>query len=289
MNKVRLLISIILLFISNVFAQDRYNIAVIDLDAEGITQSESRIITDRLRTNLFITGKFVVLERDKMEEILNEQGFQLSGCTSDECVIEIGKLTGVQQIVVGSIGKIGKLYTINTRIIDIETGKVLNIAIDDCECTIETVLTKSIKNVAKRLSGKNSYYKNTSLSYNDPQIISKKNNRSYKSIYLSPRIGISLYTGAIGLELTYKKYAVGIGNMIGVNWCGAKYYLKSGKKSYYIGAFGAIDIDIIGLMIGHRWRFKNNCELKLGTGILQEDYEYILPAIDLTIGYSFQF
>ena len=38
-----------------------------------------------------------------MEQILVEQGFQQSGCTTNECMVEVGKLIGVEKIVSGSI------------------------------------------------------------------------------------------------------------------------------------------------------------------------------------------
>ena len=90
-----------------------------------------------------------------MNEILQEQGFQQSGCTSDECVVEIGRLVGMQQMVAGSIGKIGKLYTFNVRIIDVQSGQVLKTAIDDCECSIEEVLTTSTDEIIQMLVGEN--------------------------------------------------------------------------------------------------------------------------------------
>ena len=34
-----------------------------------------------------------------MEQILVEQGFQQSGCTTNECMVEVGKLIGVENIV----------------------------------------------------------------------------------------------------------------------------------------------------------------------------------------------
>ena len=45
-------------------AQTKSFIAVLELEAEGISESESRIITERLRTALFKTNQFIVLERD---------------------------------------------------------------------------------------------------------------------------------------------------------------------------------------------------------------------------------
>jgi len=60
-----------------------------------------------------------------MEEVLQEQGFQQSGCTSDECAIEVGQLLGVQNMIGGAIGKIGNTFTIDIRMIAVETGTAI--------------------------------------------------------------------------------------------------------------------------------------------------------------------
>lgn len=153
MKRFLFLILILIVMSLTAFAQKSSTIAVLDLDAEGISASEGRIISARLRTDLFNTGKFTVIERDKMQEILDEQGFQLTACTTDECIIEVGKLIGVEKMVAGNIGKIGKLFTLTIRIVDVETGKVIKTATEDCRCDIETVVTQSVKNVAEVLAG----------------------------------------------------------------------------------------------------------------------------------------
>lgn len=161
-----------------IYAQEKITIAVMDLKGEGLSTSETRIITSRLRTDLFNTKKFKVVEREKMNEILEEQGFQLSGCTSNECIIEAGKLLGARRIVAGEIGRIGNLFTLSIRIIDVETGEILRTATEDCECRIEEVITKSISKVAQILSGSkvylSSYHKGITSSVqqkNSPSII----------------------------------------------------------------------------------------------------------------------
>ena len=129
------------------------NIAILQFDAENITGSEARILSDRLRTELIKIGAFNVVDRSAMEEILQEQGFQQTGCVSDECIVEVGKLVGVEQMVGGSIGKIGTIYTISARLIDVKTGKILSQQSLDCPCPIETLLTESMAEVAAGLSG----------------------------------------------------------------------------------------------------------------------------------------
>ena len=65
----------LLLFIGLSFAQD-ITIAVLDFDGDGVSQSETRTLTNRLRDEMFKTGVYIVLERGKMDEVLKEQGFQ---------------------------------------------------------------------------------------------------------------------------------------------------------------------------------------------------------------------
>ena len=64
----------LLLFLGLSFAQD-ITIAVLDFDGDGVSQSETRTFTNRLRDELIKTGVFIVLERGKMDEVLKEQGF----------------------------------------------------------------------------------------------------------------------------------------------------------------------------------------------------------------------
>jgi TolB-like protein len=108
------------------YSQEKKNIAVIDLDVrEGISRGEAGTLTDRLRSMLVKTNAFIVVERDKMENILTEVGFQQTGCVSTECAVEVGKILNVQQMVTGSIGKVGTLYTLDIRLVDVETSKIV--------------------------------------------------------------------------------------------------------------------------------------------------------------------
>jgi hypothetical protein len=133
-------------------AQVYYNqIAVLNLEAVGVSQNESITMTDRLRSELVNSGAFTVIERSKMDEILQEQGLQQTGCTSDECAVEIGKLLNIRLICAGSIGKVGALYSVSLRMIDVESSKILFTVTEDCRCPVEEVLTSSMKNIADKL------------------------------------------------------------------------------------------------------------------------------------------
>ena len=149
---------LIFLFFSTSFAQNsKLNIAVMDLDPTGISKNEAQFLTDRLRTELFETGVYQVVERDKMNAILNEQGFQQTGCTSVECAIEIGQLLNVQVMVAGSIGKIEEIYSLSLRMIDVETGAIIRTATRDYEGKLSDVLTEVIPELSAELAESQNY------------------------------------------------------------------------------------------------------------------------------------
>ena len=93
----------LLLFIGLAWGQST-TIAVLEFEGKGVSQSETSTLSDRLRDELFNTGIYNVLERGLMEDILKEQGFQQTGCTSSECAVVVGNMLGVQQMIGGSIG-----------------------------------------------------------------------------------------------------------------------------------------------------------------------------------------
>jgi TolB-like protein len=120
----------------------RATVAVMSLkSASGITSEDAELLSDRLRIELFNTGKFTVMERSQMQEILKEQGFQQSGaCTDEGCMVELGKLLGVQQLIGGSIGKLGSMYLVNLRCIDVKTAKIVAVVSEDVKGGIEDVV-----------------------------------------------------------------------------------------------------------------------------------------------------
>lgn len=127
-------------------------LAVIDLEGIGVSQSEAVALSNRLRNELFRIGSFRVVERGLMEQILGEQDFQQTGCTSNECLVEMGRILGVAQMVGGTISRVGTMFSVSARLIDVETGEVLNVSDYDLRGGLEEMLTTGMYEVALVLS-----------------------------------------------------------------------------------------------------------------------------------------
>tara|TARA_Y100000590_G_scaffold52597_2_gene55179 strand:+ start:1536 stop:2252 length:717 start_codon:yes stop_codon:yes gene_type:complete len=111
--------------VSQDLAQGKETVAILAFEGRGISEMEAATLTDRLMSEMVNTDAVIMVERNQMEEILQEQGFQQSGCTTAECAAEVGALLGVQNMVSGSFGKLGNTYTIDSKMFSVETGATI--------------------------------------------------------------------------------------------------------------------------------------------------------------------
>ena len=133
-------------------SQAKPTAAVLDFDGSGITTQEAQVLTQRLGSELVQTNALIMVERNQMSEIMDEQGFQQAGCTSAECAAEIGALLGVQKMITGSFGKIGNSYTIEARMFTVESGKTEKTVSKTYKGEVDGLLTE-IQIVAWELVG----------------------------------------------------------------------------------------------------------------------------------------
>jgi TolB-like protein len=141
-----------LLYAGLICAGSDITLAVYDLEGQAVAESDARILSDRLRAELVSTG-LMVLERSRMEDILQEQGFQQSDVCSDQsCMVKIGELLGVTRMVAGTVGKTGGTLTLSIRVVDVNNGRILTTVTNDCRCTMEEMLKSITRETARKLA-----------------------------------------------------------------------------------------------------------------------------------------
>ena len=101
---------------------EKITVAIMDFDPRGISQLEAQTLTDRFATEVDATGKAILVDRRQMMEVMEEQGYDEAGCTSEECAAEVGALLGVGFMINGAIGKLGDTYTIDAKMFEVATG-----------------------------------------------------------------------------------------------------------------------------------------------------------------------
>lgn len=115
------------------------------VDFENKTAYGSRLGTaasDILLTELVKSGKFIVVERDKMAKLMDEQKLGMTGAVDPKTVAQVGKIMGLNAIVTGSISQFGVATTgsdylvaqskkqvasctVDVRVVDVESGQIV--------------------------------------------------------------------------------------------------------------------------------------------------------------------
>ena len=103
----------------------------------------TRNVQDILYTNLIQRGMTVV-EREKMEQVLEELGKSFSGMIDSATAAEIGKMLGVEAIVVGTVADMGNSVDLRTRLVDVEKGTAITAA--QIDVVKDPTITKNLSN-----------------------------------------------------------------------------------------------------------------------------------------------
>ncbi|MFC1559454.1 CsgG/HfaB family protein [Gemmatimonadota bacterium] len=127
-------------------------VALLRLDGLNVSDEEAQIIAERLRLRLAEKPVFHVIERNQMEYILSEQGFQISGaCDTDSCLVQVGQLLGASWMIAGSISKVGSIYSLQVRLVSVESGRIEGVADADAE-SLEQLLIRGTSQTSEHLS-----------------------------------------------------------------------------------------------------------------------------------------
>jgi len=149
-HKLRLKVLSVVILTSLLGAQT--NLAIIPLDTKGVSDIEASVLTDRLGLELYKTGLFTILERDKVEKILSEQYFQLPICKSKEHLLEAGRRLGVEQLMVGNVNKIGNTCSVTLKLIDARSGAIVQVVNYDHPGTLAQLWDPGMRVVAHTIA-----------------------------------------------------------------------------------------------------------------------------------------
>ena len=140
-------------FVFSATLSAQLSVAVLDFDGIGISKDEARALSGRFGTEFMGVSKGVykAVERNQMSQILEEQGFQNTGIVSSDDAVKLGEALGADFIVTGSISKVGSLFSINARLLDVKTAEIVQSISYDHMGDIVDLMTKGIKESASKL------------------------------------------------------------------------------------------------------------------------------------------
>lgn len=82
-------------------------------------------IAEAISTTLAAGSRLEIVERGLLEEALKEIEMSMIGIVDEKTAAEVGRAVGANAVLVGSFVSIGRIIRINTRLVDVQTGKVI--------------------------------------------------------------------------------------------------------------------------------------------------------------------
>lgn len=116
-----------LININNISYADTMRVAVlpfINISSDKNYDWISQGFSESLTTAFAQTGKLVVIERNQIKQLINEQAFQKSNFIDEKSSVEIGKILGVDKVIIGSYQIFSGNINVNSRIVDIKTAVI---------------------------------------------------------------------------------------------------------------------------------------------------------------------
>ena len=114
--------------ISCLFSQvSRYNakptVAVFSFEQEGLQQEDYEMFMELLKSELQNTKALIMVDQNQIYEVILEKNYQNSECKSQDCGIEIGKLIGIKNIIVGSLNQVADTCKIQAQLVNVIEGE----------------------------------------------------------------------------------------------------------------------------------------------------------------------
>ncbi len=112
------------------YADDQIQLALVvaDFTEVGAEPGTGAAVAENLRTILAGTGRFTVIDRTRTADILKEQKLALSELASTDGAARLGKFATSDLVIVGSVVKTGKSYSLAARMVLPDTAEVLGSA-----------------------------------------------------------------------------------------------------------------------------------------------------------------
>ncbi|MHC4234858.1 MAG: CsgG/HfaB family protein [Planctomycetota bacterium] len=108
-----------------VFSDQPQSVAVLDFRVigEGLDPAAGEALATVIRSAIVRAGGVRLIERQALADILKEQDLQVTDIVDPATAVELGRIAGVDWLVLGSIASLGRTHTVTSRVVDVTTGE----------------------------------------------------------------------------------------------------------------------------------------------------------------------
>jgi WD40 repeat protein/TolB-like protein len=129
----------------------KIKIAVLDFQQNGRfdTPDVGKMVAEWFTTALVETGRFDIIERRLLQQIVDEQKIGASGIVEPGSASKLGRVLGVKTVVTGTVQSFDGRLEINARVINVETGSI--ISAEKVKSDSATNLTELVKQISAKI------------------------------------------------------------------------------------------------------------------------------------------
>lgn len=84
-----------------------------------------KLVAEMLAAELGQRDSFVVVERERLDQVMREHRLADLGVVDDATAADVGKVLGAQSLISGTVGEAGPKYEITVKQVDVASGRVL--------------------------------------------------------------------------------------------------------------------------------------------------------------------
>jgi hypothetical protein len=117
----------LLLFVQALVAQNpKLRVAVFDptISGQSFDEGSGVIVRELVSTSLVETGKYTIIERSLIDKILKEQKMGLTDAFDESQVCAVGKLVGVNKVILCVLLSYGEKGMLSLKMIDVESASI---------------------------------------------------------------------------------------------------------------------------------------------------------------------
>ena len=200
LKKLSIAVVLGLMSLTNLKAQTKETIAVLDLDAINTLYNGGEI-SRLLRTEATKLNKQMILDVYEMKETFAANKFSDSACFSKTCAINAGSLLKVDKVINGSIERFGEKIIVTLNLIDIASNKIINQDVTEYVNKENEIQRMMRISASKLLTGESDEQLALELGY-----LEKPVSVDNDIINLNgPRMGFSMITGPAAGRLSASK------------------------------------------------------------------------------------
>ncbi|MBA7651415.1 hypothetical protein ES703_59234 [subsurface metagenome] len=155
MKKALFLCLVFVLCTSRYLSAEAISLGITQVEPIGVEKKTARLVEELLQTEFSRLPLFRLVERGKLDSILNEQQLQLSGITSAESAVQAGNILNVQKVIFGPIGYYESdyiKYLLSLRLVDVEKASVE--AAESIQIRSGEEILEAVAKIVERISEK---------------------------------------------------------------------------------------------------------------------------------------